>query len=412
VNSTDGDELLRRRERWWRSAFLVVATTYVTLALAEFLLATVGAFAQILLILFVAWLLAFVLSPLVDWVTRRRGISRGVAVGLVYGAALLVSGFILFYAVSATSASIADWTADFPLTRARIEGTLHEWQNFIGFGKFQPDLIGLYRDMEATAIHIGQGVIGEVPAVSATVVGALVLVIVLSLYMVADGDEILERMARVVPNRYRGEFRILERSVGTAFGAFLRAQVLLAGVQAALSIAVVVVAGLPYGFLVVAVSSLAMLVPFFGPPLALVPPIVATLIFNPDLFLIVAPLLLIVQTLLVNWLQPRLMREALGMHPILVLVGILVGAQVAGVWGALFGIPVLAVLNVFFNYFVNVRTLEEAPQIEMTDAIEDVRREMPDATREELVAIAAERVEQAAADDDSAEAGGEVGHSA
>jgi hypothetical protein len=51
----------------------------------------------------------------------------------------------------------------------------------------------------------------------------------------------------------------------------------------------------------------------------------------------------------VNWLQPRLMQGALGMHPILVLVGLLVGAQVAGVWGALFGIPVIAVLNVFLN---------------------------------------------------------------
>jgi hypothetical protein len=43
------------------------------------------------------------------------------------------------------------------------------------------------------------------------------------------------------------------------------------------------------------------------------------------------------------------MQGALGMHPILVLVGLLVGAQVAGVWGALFGIPVIAVLNVFLN---------------------------------------------------------------
>jgi hypothetical protein len=56
-----------------------------------------------------------------------------------------------------------------------------------------------------------------------------------------------------------------------------------------------------------------------------------------------------VQTVVVNWLQPRLMQGALGMHPILVLVGLLVGAQVAGVWGALFGIPVIAVLNVFLN---------------------------------------------------------------
>jgi len=57
------------------------------------------------------------------------------------------------------------------------------------------------------------------------------------------------------------------------------------------------------------------------------------------------------------------MRGALGMHPILVLVGLLVGAQVAGVWGALFGIPVIAVLNVFFNYFV----WSEVPNVALPD---------------------------------------------
>jgi hypothetical protein len=44
------------------------------------------------------------------------------------------------------------------------------------------------------------------------------------------------------------------------------------------------------------------------------------------------------------------MRGALGLHPILVLVGLLLGAQVAGVWGALFGIPIIAVIWVFVSY--------------------------------------------------------------
>jgi putative heme transporter len=99
-----------------------------------------------------------------------------------------------------------------------------------------------------------------------------------------------------------------------------------------------------------------------------------------------------VQTVLVNWLQPKLMREALGMHPILVLAGLLVGAQIAGVWGALFGIPVLAVGNVFFNYLVDLRTIEESPD-DLEEAIEEARQEAPDATHEELVAMAADRVD-------------------
>jgi hypothetical protein len=221
-----------------------------------------------------------------------------------------------------------------------------------------------------------------------------VLVIILSLYMLADSAGILAKFERVVPSRFASEFEIFQRNVAAAFGGFLRAQVILAAVQTLLTIAVVVLVGLPYGFVITALSAIAMLIPFFGPPLALIPPILATAIFSSEWLLLVAPPLLIIQTVLVNYLQPRLMREALGMHPILVLVGLLVGAQVAGLWGALFGIPILAVLNVFFNYIVNMRAIEETPAAEAEEVLEELRQEEPDATPEELAAMAADRVEE------------------
>ena len=389
------DEFSRsKRERWWRSAFIVLATIYVGLLLIGLLVQILGGFTQILLIVFVAWLLAFVLAPIVNGLTRRTRLSRGASIGLVYAATLVVSGFLLFYAVGAIGANMGDIAADFPLTRARIEGTLREWQDAVAFGRFDPNLVELYRDVEGTFGRAASSMIGDVPEVTMAVLGSLVLVIILSLYMLADSAGILAKFERVVPSRYQAEVEIFQRNVAAAFGGFLRAQVILAAVQTLLTIAVVVLVGLPYGFVITALSAIAMLIPFFGPPLALVPPILATAIFNSEWLLLVAPPLLIVQTVMVNYLQPRLMREALGMHPILVLVGLLVGAQVAGLWGALFGIPILAVLNVFFNYIVNMRTIEETPAAEAEEVLEELRQETPDATPEELAAMAADRVEE------------------
>lgn len=82
------------------------------------------------------------------------------------------------------------------------------------------------------------------------------------------------------------------------------------------------------------------------------------------------------------------------MHPLLVLIGLLVGAQVAGVFGALFGIPVLAVLNTFFNYTVNLRTIEETQPADRDVVLEELRQQQPEAAPEELVAMAAEQVDE------------------
>ena len=401
--SPEEDPSRPKRERWWRSVFIVLATIYVALLLAGLLVEILGGFTPILLILFTAWLLAFVLSPVVNWLADRRGISRGVAIGVVYAATLIGSGFLLFYAASALGSNMGDMAADFPRTRLRIEGILEDWSQLVAFGNFRPDLVELYRDAEATVSASASSVLGEVPEVTVAVLGALVLVVILSLYMLADSARILAKFERVVPSRYADEVEILERTVANAFGGFLRAQVILAAIQTGLTILVVLLLDLPYGFLISATSALAMLIPFFGPPLALIPPIVATAIFSPEWVLVVAPVLLVVQTLLVNYVQPRLMREALGMHPILVLVGLLVGSQIAGLWGALFGIPILAVLNVFFNYAVNLRAIEETPDVDVEEVLEEVRQEAPEAPPEELVALAAERAEEVSeeADDEA-----------
>jgi predicted PurR-regulated permease PerM len=407
----DEEEIRARRDQWWRSAFFILGAVYIGLLLVSLLVDVLGGFVQIALIVFLAWLLAFVLSPLVNGITARTGWPRGAAVGIVYAAAMIASAFLLFYAVSSIGASMGEMTDELPLIREQIETRLRNWQELVSFGRFQPDLVTLYRDLEAQVTVVFASSVGDVPQVTVAIFGSLVLVVILSLYMVADSDGLVTRLKRIPPSRWSDEVDILERSITKAFGGFLRAQVALAAIQAVLTIAVVVLLGLPYGFIIVAASTLAMLVPFFGPPLALIPPIVAVAIFEPDWFLIVTPILVIAQTVLVNWLQPRLLREALGMHPILVLVGLLVGAQIAGLWGALFFIPILAVANVFFTYLVNLRTIEES-QDDLEEVIEEVRQEAPEAPPEELVALAAERVDEVEAEAEAqaqAEAEGRAG---
>ena len=389
--SDDGD-----REQRWRFGFFVLGTVYIGLLVVDFLVNRVlTGFSQIGLVLFLAWLLAFVLSPLVDLARPASppAPGSGGGAGLCRGAAgRWLAALLLADGHRCAGGQLAN---TFPQTRATIQATLRGWQAALSLGPFEPDLVQLFADVERTVSLAGTSMISKAPGVTLAVVGALLLVIILSLYMVADADRIMAKFNRVVPTRYEDHMEIFERTVGRAFGGFLRAQVILAAIQAVLTIAVALIAGLPYAFLIVAASALAMLIPFFGPPLALLPPIVATAIYAPGWLVVVAPLLLVSQTVIVNYLQPRLMREALGMHPLLVLIGLLVGAQVAGVWGALFGIPILAVANVLFNYLVNLRTIEEIPEVDSAAILEEVRRESPDASPEVQMAIAAERAEEA-----------------
>ena len=374
------------RERRWLVIFLGLGSAYFGFLLAERLLGFIGGFGSILLILFLAWLLAFVMSPLVAGLERRLELPRPAIVVGAYLLALVVVGFVLFYTGAAMTQQVGELARNYPQAERDILATLAEWERGLQFGRLQVDLTDLYAGAVSQLGELGRDIVEsaqEVAGVTVAALGGLFLIIVLSLYMLMDSGRILARLRAVVPRRYTDEAQLLERSVVRAFGGFLRAQLILAAIQALLVAVVGTAFGVPYLFLWGTLSALAMLIPFFGPPLALVPPIVGAVLFAGGVAIPVAIILFVVQTVLVNWLQPRLMRGALGLHPILVLVGLLLGAQVAGVWGALFGIPIIAVAWVFVSYVV-FRTLPNA-------ALPDTER-LADVDEHVMVSVAKEQV--------------------
>jgi putative heme transporter len=87
------------------------------------------------------------------------------------------------------------------------------------------------------------------------------------------------------------------------------------------------------------------------------------------------------------------MKEAAGLHPVLVLIALLLGAQIAGLWGALFGIPIVAVVSLLVRYVVNRRAVNEVEGIDLEEVVAEVQAADPEATLDEAVAIAADRAE-------------------
>jgi len=341
------------REGRWLIGFLALGSALFAVLLAERLVVVLGEFASIVLIVFLAWLLAFVMSPLVAWLEERLEAPRGPVVAGTYLLALVVFGFVLFYTGAAITEQVGELAGAYPQAEEDILLVLADWEQSLQLGRLRIDLTDLYAGAVTQVEQIGRDIVEQaegIAGVTIAALGSLLLIIVLSLYMLMDSSRILGRLRAAVPRRYTDEAEMFERSIVRAFGGFLRAQLILAAMQALLVAIVGTAFGIPYLFLWGTISALAMLIPFFGPPLALIPPIAGAAVFAPGAAIPVTVILVVVQTVLVNWLQPRLMRDALGLHPILVLVGLLLGAQVAGVWGALFGIPVIAVVWVFVSY--------------------------------------------------------------
>jgi predicted PurR-regulated permease PerM len=379
------------------AAFFVLGGIFFGLAVAERFVAIAAGFSSILLIVFFAWLLVFVVAPMVDATGRRLRIGRGKAIAVVYLAILACVGLVVGTTASIGAREAAGILARSDEITARVHGLLVGAQGSLGINPSTVDLAATFdeaqRSFFSTLTTTLNAEVQAIASTTLTIAANLFLIVVLSLYAVVDVDGILGALQRVVPNRYAQELLLVQQSVGRAFRGFLRTQAILVVLQVVLTLVVGLVFGLPYLYLTTVGVALAMSIPFFGPPVALLPPLIVAVAFRPEVALPVVAVLLVVQTLLVNVLQPRLMRETAGLHPILVLIALLLGAQIAGLWGALFGIPIVAVVNLLVRYVVNRRAVDEVEGIDLEDVVAEMQAADPEISRDEAVAIAADRAE-------------------
>lgn len=345
--------VLTDQERRWLSPLLVLATIAVGFVVLGDIVQITSYFGDILLIFFMAWLLAFVFSPAVTLLDRALPrLPRQVAVVIVYALliAMVVSATILLG--NALASSLRDLLGNIPGLSDRLPEILGPWQRWLdGLGLGRVNLVAQANTLLANLSTYASQAIGplqEFAAASLGLLGNVLMVVILSVYMVLDGDRILSFLSRLVPPRWQGEAALFEQSVAESFGGFLRGQIVMGVVYFAVALVANGAGGLDYAIATSVASGVLQAIPVFGPYVSWAPPVLVAALFAPQSVPIVLAVMLIGWFVVMNVLQPRLMAKAVGIHPIVVLASVLIGGRVAGITGATFGIPVAAVLSTFF----------------------------------------------------------------
>jgi predicted PurR-regulated permease PerM len=349
-------ELTQRQHRWL-NALLILSTIAVGFVVLGYVGAVFFWLGDIILIFFLAWLLAFVLNPIASRLDRLIPLlPRAVSVIVVYAFLLAVLLFLTIVVAGALVQSIADFVRSVPDLQTRLPEVLDPWQRRLNaLGLEQVDLVDQATIFLANLNSYAEELTGPLQSLAVASLGAIgtmVLVFVMSIYIAIDRDRILTFFFRVVPPTFNDEARLLEKSVARSFGGFLRGQGIMGVVYGLIAVLVSASLGLPYLAVTSALAGLLMAIPFFGPFVSWAPPVLVALLVNADATLPAFTAMFIGWFLVMNVLQPRIMEDAVGIHPIVVLGSVLIGSKVAGVVGAIFGIPIAAVVSAFFFHYL------------------------------------------------------------
>jgi predicted PurR-regulated permease PerM len=348
-------------------------------------------FQEMITPLVVSVILTYLLRPLVERIVANTRLSWGLAAALVYLTLLIVilslltiAGIALVQQIQGLYAVILNIAENLP---DRLPTLLSEPVRlgpfvfdlsrpfFIGpFGPFGPVDFGaeawapLY-DQAVAAIQPALSrtgvIIGSLATGTAATLGWLLFILVISFYLLNDVRNIAVSIENLVPDGYEYDVRRLVTALGPIWNAFLRGQITLGIVMGITTWIVMALLGVRYSAVLGLLAGLLEFVPVIGPFIAGAVAVLVALFqpvnevtgltnylgLNPLTHAIVVLVAAIVlQQVENNVLVPRILGGSLGLHPVIILVGAVVAANLAGVIGLLLSAPIMATLRLIGSY--------------------------------------------------------------
>jgi putative heme transporter len=336
---------------------------WVQLVLLPLALLAVWALAKaagkVLVIFIVAGLIALLLNPAVAFLHRSR-LPRGLAVLAVYLAFFLTLAGIGFLLANPISDQVRTFSDNLPNIEAEANKSIENLQHYLNHHGVHVELV----KQGKTALQSIEGKVAKSAAKLASFGGALatevangifdlVLVFVLSVYMLLYGRQIGALVRRGMPDGDGSNADDYPHLVQRAISRYVGGQLLFSTVMGASTGIALYVFGLlgifPDGrtyAVAFAVFYAAMeLVPYVGPILGALPPVVVALFTKPVTALWVTLLFVGLQQLEGHVVAPQVFGHTLRINPLLVILALLLGLQLYGILGALLALPILAVLR-------------------------------------------------------------------
>lgn len=335
---------------------MVVATGLALL----WLLKTAG---SLLAPFFLAFVLAYMLDPLVDRLSARPRIGRQTAIALILAPALAVAGLVAAVGIPAMLRQAGQLMLDAPAALAAA----HSWAVGLAAKAAEADLpfvneAGLLARVQAfdgqalaalaasQASRIASGAwtaflgLGRGFGMLFTVAGYVVLTPVLAVYLLRDYDTLVARVARLVPMRYQAATRDGFREYDAVLSRYLRGQILVAAIVGGLTWLGLAVTGFPHAFFLGATVAVLGVVPYLGLVLSLVPALVIALAGgDPAVGLLkVAIVYGVAQALESAVISPRIVGDSVGLHPVWIVLALALGGFYFGFVGLLLGVPMAA----------------------------------------------------------------------
>jgi predicted PurR-regulated permease PerM len=323
--------------------------TVATVAGTAILVAILWAAREALLLIYISALIAMGFSPIVGVLERVRGVPRWLAILVIYlaiVAVLVLIGLMIIPPLVAQAAML--W--------AKMPAFFNEFQTYLIKHKLMLHRVTLEEAVQSAPTGTGGNAVGTVLVAISSLIGGVfgfITILILSFYLLIEAQSMFDALMRFAPAGHRADVATAARQAVIKVSAWLRAQLVLAGVMGVFATIGLYLLGVPYFYVIALIAAIGETIPIVGPIIGGITAVAVAITVSPQLALTVGGYFLVLHQLEANVLVPKIMERGVGVSPVVVMIALLIGGALWGLVGAILAIPTAAIISVIVSEFAS-----------------------------------------------------------
>ncbi len=310
----------------------------------------------------VSIILAYAFNPVINYL-ERKGIKRGRAVIIVYISLLAI---IIILGVSVIPKSVREMKklgTNFPYYVDELVKMVERFTSNLTnvVGELPPAFKGI-EDSFLQAVKSLETIIGSSVKTFFTKIFdiaskavSIVLTPILMYYFLVDKDDFKKMIEKAIPRKYKEDVLNLAKTIDGSLILFIRGRLIMSVYIAVATTILLLIMRVEFAFVIGFITGLFDIVPYIGPFIGYLPAVFFGALSSPTKAIWISIFFVLIQWIENNILAPVIIGDNMGFHPMVILLSIIIGGGVFGVFGMILSVPAVATIKIVVEYIYNKR---------------------------------------------------------
>ncbi len=315
---------------------------------------------EILALIFLALILSSAIDPWVDWLKKRK-IPKTLSIITIYALFIAVILTTIILVIPPMAKEFAQLASLFPEYYSKLTGVFNRFQGLEDPGFVQNVQVGL----NTISSNLSEAINGLFNTTAQVFGGvfSFITILILAFYFAMEENAMKKFANSIIPKKYQSYVVDLTPRIQKKLGQWFRGQLTLSLIIFAITFIglflISIFIPIKYILIMALLAGVFEIIPYFGPWIAGIVAVLLTFTQSGVAALFVAILYLIIQQLENSVIVPKFIGKSVGLNPIVVMIGILVGFKLVGVVGGLIAVPIIAAISVFVTDVLNKKDFKK-----------------------------------------------------